>query len=372
MFPSFDSSEDAAWACGPYEGLGVSVSFGDEALDGEFELCDGSEDAAFEALVGEFGEEALDGVEPGSGSWREVESPARVLRELLSDLRVFVGGVIVDNHVDCLSLGDLCVDVVEEANEVLMSMTLHVAADDRSIENVERGEQRGRAIALVIMRHRAGAPRLHRQPRLGPVERLDLALFVDREDDRMSGRIDVEADDVPQLLGEPRIVRQLERTDTMRLKLVGLKDALHRPQADPCRLGQHTAGPVRGFSRRRASDQVNNLLDSRGRQRRLAGLARLVAQQAINALLHEPLLPSPYHRLGFARPAHDFGGAAAIGRGKDNLGAPHMFLRRAAIPDDSLKSMAISSDDVHDNSGSHAESLNRFVRVGNRPNESDH
>ncbi len=67
--------------------LGVGVSFGDEALNGEFELCDGSEHAAFEALVGEFGEEALDGVEPGSGSWREVESPARVLREPLSDLR---------------------------------------------------------------------------------------------------------------------------------------------------------------------------------------------------------------------------------------------------------------------------------------------
>jgi hypothetical protein len=47
-----------------------------------------------------------------------------------------------------------------------------------------------------------------------------------------------------------------------------------------------------------------------------------------------------------------------------------MFLRRAAIPDDSLKSMAISSDDVHDNSGSHAENSNRFARVWNRPNES--
>jgi hypothetical protein len=49
-----------------------------------------------------------------------------------------------------------------------------------------------------------------------------------------------------------------------------------------------------------------------------------------------------------------------------------MFLRRAAIPDDGLKLMAISSADVHDNPGSHAESLNRFARVGNRPNESDH
>jgi hypothetical protein len=54
-----------------------------------------------------------------------------------------------------------------------------------------------------------------------------------------------------------------------------------------------------------------------------------------------------------------------------DLGAPHMFLRRAPIPDDSLKSKAISSGDVHDNSGSHAESLNCFARVGNRSNESD-
>jgi hypothetical protein len=37
-----------------------------------------------------------------------------------------------------------------------------------------------------------------------------------------------------------------------------------------------------------------------------------------------------------------------------------------------LKSMAIRSGDVHDNSCSHAESMNCFGRFGNRPNESDH
>ena len=67
-----------------------------------------------------------------------------------------------------------------------MAMALHVAADDGAIEDVEGGEQRGGAVTLVVVRHRPGAARLHRQPRLGAVERLDLAFLVDRENDRHS------------------------------------------------------------------------------------------------------------------------------------------------------------------------------------------
>src|ERR1022692_4802261 len=72
-------------------------------------------------------------------------------------------------------------------------MALHIAADDGAIEDVESCEQRGGAVTFVVVRHRSGTARLHRQPRLGAVERLDLAFLVDREDDRMGGRIDVEA-----------------------------------------------------------------------------------------------------------------------------------------------------------------------------------
>jgi hypothetical protein len=49
-----------------------------------------------------------------------------------------------------------------------------------------------------------------------------------------------------------------------------------------------------------------------------------------------------------------------------------VFLRRAAVSYDRLKSMALGSRDVDDNSCSHAESLNCFGQSGNRPNESDH
>jgi hypothetical protein len=66
------------------------------------------------------------------------------------------------------------------------------------------------------------------------------------------------------------------------------------------------------------------------------------------------------------------GSAAAVGGGKDNLGAPHVLLWCAAIRNDRLKPEAIRSPDVDDNSCSHNESLDCFGRFGNRQNESDH
>jgi hypothetical protein len=49
------------------------------------------------------------------------------------------------------------------------------------------------------------------QHRLGPVERLDLGLLVDGEDDRPLGRREVEPDDVADLGDELRIGAPLER-----------------------------------------------------------------------------------------------------------------------------------------------------------------
>jgi hypothetical protein len=129
---------------------------------------------------------------------------------------------------------------------------------------------------------------------------------------------------------------------------------------------------VGGLARRRAGHQIDDPSNGCGRQRRLAGFSRLIAQQAIDTFGHKPGLPSPDHRLGPAGSAHDLGRAAAVGGGKDDLGAPNMLLRRATVGDDRLKPTAIRSRDVHDNSCSHAESLNCFGRFGNRPYESDH
>ena len=86
-----------------------------------------------------------------------------------------MGGVVVEDHVDNLSGRDLGLDGVEKADELLMPMTLHVGADHLAVENVQRGEQRRRAVSLVIVGHGSGAALFQRQARLGAVERLNLA-----------------------------------------------------------------------------------------------------------------------------------------------------------------------------------------------------
>ena len=138
---------------------------------------------------------------------------------------------------------DLAFDTVEEADELLMAVALHVLADDRSVENVERGEQRRRAVPLVVM---PGAALLHGQAGLGAVERLDLRLLVDRQHHRMSRRIDIQANDIGEFLGECRVVRQLEAPPAVRAETVGLPDRLHRRGGDTGRRGHRAQRPGGG------------------------------------------------------------------------------------------------------------------------------
>jgi hypothetical protein len=75
------------------------------------------------------------------------------------------------------------VDGVEKADELLMAVALHVPADDGAVQDVEGGEQRGRAVALVIVGHGAEPSLLQGQAGLGPVERLArrmLAVLADQ------------------------------------------------------------------------------------------------------------------------------------------------------------------------------------------------
>src|SRR5215218_2628753 len=115
------------------------------------------------SLLGKFGEEALDGVEPRTRGRREVESEARVPVKPLTHLRMLVGGVVVEDHVHELSGGHLGLDSIQEADELLMAMALHTSADNLAFEYVESSKQRGCAVALVVMGHRAGAALLHWQ-----------------------------------------------------------------------------------------------------------------------------------------------------------------------------------------------------------------
>ena len=79
--PASDGGDDFVGIGGPCEGFGLGVVLVEEAVDGGLKVGDGAEDAALQAPLGQDGEEALDGVEPGARGRREVEGPALMARE---------------------------------------------------------------------------------------------------------------------------------------------------------------------------------------------------------------------------------------------------------------------------------------------------
>jgi hypothetical protein len=124
----------------------------------------------------------------------------------------------------------LRLDGVEETDELLVPVTLHIAADDGAVEDVEGREQCRRAMTLVVVGHRPGATLLHWQAGLGAVERLDLALFIDRED--VSAAISTQG-------AAP--TRQAARAARSNIQ-AGISS--HRPDARPERLQRKTSLPA--------------------------------------------------------------------------------------------------------------------------------
>jgi hypothetical protein len=65
--------------------------------------------------------------------------------------------------------GKLLIEAVEELDELLMAMTCRALADDLALCDVQSGDKRGGAVALVIMGHCPGVP-----PKSEPLAMRDL------------------------------------------------------------------------------------------------------------------------------------------------------------------------------------------------------
>jgi hypothetical protein len=200
-------------------------------------------------------------------------------------------------------------------------------------------------------------PRLERQPRLGAVEGLDLGLLVDREDDGMLGRVDIEADDVLELGGKLGIARALEGADAVRLEVVRSPDPLHRAQRDTGVSGHRPAGPVRGFAGRFGAGERHHPLHGLIAQGRFAGLAGGITEQALHASFDEPPLPAPDRRATDAGAPRDLGDVQPRGRPENDPSPRHVLLGAVAIGDDRLQTSAILDRDQRTDDLSHASSI---------------
>ena len=91
-----------------------------------------------------------------------MEDETRMARQPGLDLRMLVGGVVVDDSLDDPAGWHRPLDGIEKADEFLMSMTLHAASDDLAFKDVESGEQGGGAMALVVMGKTVSIAKAHR------------------------------------------------------------------------------------------------------------------------------------------------------------------------------------------------------------------
>ena len=337
-----------------------------------FEFGDAGEGAAPDALHRDLGEEALDEVEPRSASRREVEMEARMFREPGLHLGRLVRSVVIEHEMDVEWRSHAAVDPTQEADELLRAMPGLALADYAAGARIEGGEQRGRAVPLVVVRHRGGTTLLQRQAGLGAVERLDLALFVDTENECAIGWVHVEADNVGDLLLEHRIRRDLEALNKMRLQPGLFPDALHARPADASGLRHCPHAPVRRARRRLARGLGKHLLTHALGQRRRARRPRLVAHKPVDTLVHEALLPPPDAGLRLAGRAHDRHSPEAVGRGEDDLGAPHELGRCVAIARDGEKPFAVSLAHGKGYVLSHQESMTDLTNQRNYPSGTEH
>src|SRR5436309_12855189 len=119
-------------------------------------------------------------------------------------------------------------------------------------------------MALVVMGHGAIAARHERKSRLRSVERLNLALLIDREHQRVLRRVQVKPDDIVQLLQELRIPTQLEGSSQMWFQAMTSPNAANRSRAQAPHLVYAASALVgSGYSRllrRLAPDLSNHLL----------------------------------------------------------------------------------------------------------------
>ena len=180
----------------------------------------------------------------------------------------------------------------------------------------------------------------------------------------MGRRIDIQADDVGEFLREGRVVREFEVPPAMRAEAVGLPDRLHRRGRNAGDLRHRAQRPMGRLVRRRLLRQANDLGDAFRWDGRLAGWARPVAKQTVNARLHEPLLPAPDAGLGLGRSSHDRRGPQTLAAQKHDASPPDVLLRALGISDDRPQSFTIAGGYREGNAVAHAADSHAKTQSG--------
>jgi hypothetical protein len=203
-----------------------------------------------------------------------------------------------------------------------MAMAFFALRQDFPALDIQCSEERSRAVALVIVGYSLDITQSHRQERLAALQRLNLALLVNREDERLIGGVKVESDDVSDLFNEERIGRELEILRSVRLNTKEREIALHGTLADTSLLGNASNTPVSGVPGLFLEHGTKHLGDfilvmSAGP----SGSGHII--EAGESILIEPVAPVADNREAHADCLCNVAMCGTSGREEDDAGAPN-------------------------------------------------
>ena len=125
-----------------------------------------------------------------------------------------------------------------------MAVPGQAGVDDLAGGHLQGGEQRGGAVADVVVGGLLRHPGHDRQDRRGPLQGLHLGLLVDAEHHGVLRRVQIQPDHVADLGLELRVGGELERLHPPGLQVPAAPDPRHRGEPDAQLGGQQPARPV--------------------------------------------------------------------------------------------------------------------------------
>ena len=330
-----------------------------ESTDFLSQFADAGEHPAPEGAPLQLAEPGFDGVEPGRAGRREMQVKAGMGSQEVPNRFGRMRAGVVDDQVQGQLRRRGAVDLREQLAEFGSAMAPGDAAEHLAGGHVEGSIQIRGPVSLVVVRQRSGAARFHRQSRLRAVERLDLRLLVDREHQRVVGRVEVEPDHVDDLLGKLRVPAELEGLEPMRLDVGRPPDLPHLPLRDP-RVARHQPrAPVGRLDGHPLGGQKQNALDgARGDDRR-PPRARAI-EQAGESFGAVAAVPQVHGRPADVQQSSSICGTAALVERQQDARSPRLTARRRRTPQPSAQGLPVVGEQLKALGCLHASDSTKF------------
>lgn len=258
-----DLSQNRCGRFRPNERLRVFVMLCNKRANRPLEFTHTAKCSTANTLVCDFGEEPFYSVEPRRTGRREVHVVTRSFLEPRFYQWMFVRRVIIHNEMYVKLRRHAALDAVEELQELSMPVAWEALFNDVTRKRIKRRKQCRRPIAHVVVGLRGRQARTKRQNRRGSIQRLNAAFLVDAEDHGINGRVHVQSDDVSKFLREVGILAKFERTDAMRLQIMGKQNSLDRTTANAKFRRKRPRCPMRCVLRSRGHNGLGQLFDRR-------------------------------------------------------------------------------------------------------------